>query len=166
MFVWCLFPRLRYLYNQLAEFRQNPDSTILAETSPGRFRVRPGVTFHLYISTAPCGDGAQFSRTDAGENAEGPEGLEFTGHAQHLPTFGKNIQGLLRTKMEYGRYCSHITQAVSESHRLSSRPNPTFPTLSWVLYHPTFPTVLSFLPFYFFFLLFLVFTIPLSLLFC
>ncbi|XP_022099466.1 double-stranded RNA-specific editase 1-like isoform X2 [Acanthaster planci] len=93
---------LRYLYNQLAEFKQNPDNTILVETSPGRFRVRPGVSFHLYISTAPCGDGAQFSRTDAGENAEGPEGLEFNGQAQHLPTFGKNIQGLLRTKMEYG----------------------------------------------------------------
>ncbi|XP_071795376.1 uncharacterized protein [Asterias amurensis] len=93
---------LRYLYNQLTDFKQNPENTILSERSPGQFRVKQGVTFHLYISTAPCGDGAQFSRTDAGENAEGPEGLELTGHAQHLPTFGKNIQGLLRTKMEYG----------------------------------------------------------------
>ena len=91
------------MYKQLAEYKQNPDQTILKEMPSGKLGVKPEVTFHLYISTAPCGDGAQFSRTDAGDNAEGPSGQDFSGQSEHKPTFGKNIQGLLRTKMEFGK---------------------------------------------------------------
>ena len=97
----------RFMYKQLAEYKQNPEQTILTEgpSGSGKLCVRPEVTFHLYISTAPCGDGAQFSRTDAGDNAEGPsQNQDFTGSSEHKPTFGKNIQGLLRTKMEFGEF--------------------------------------------------------------
>ncbi|XP_041467105.1 double-stranded RNA-specific adenosine deaminase-like [Lytechinus variegatus] len=93
---------LRYLYNQLQTYAKTPNETILTQGSNGKLRLLPEVTLHLYISTAPCGDGAQFSRTDAGENEEGPEGIDFCGFAKHLPTFGKTSQGLLRTKMEQG----------------------------------------------------------------
>ena len=30
-------------------------------TMPDKYRVKSHISFHLYISTAPCGDGALFS---------------------------------------------------------------------------------------------------------
>ncbi|XP_071480200.1 uncharacterized protein [Diadema antillarum] len=94
---------MRFLYGQLQTYVKTPEETFLTQGADGKLRLLPDVTLHLYISTAPCGDGAQFSRTDAGENEEGPEGtMDFSGSAKHLPTFGKTSQGLLRTKMEQG----------------------------------------------------------------
>ena len=97
------FFKNRYLYNQLQVYAKTPNDTIITQGDNGKLRVLADVTFHLYISTAPCGDGAQFSRTDAGENEEGPDDMDFCGMAKHLPTFGKTSQGLLRTKMEQGK---------------------------------------------------------------
>ncbi|XP_030849188.1 double-stranded RNA-specific adenosine deaminase-like [Strongylocentrotus purpuratus] len=100
---------LRYLYNQLQAYAKTPNETILTQGTNGKLRLLPDVSLHLYISTAPCGDGAQFSRTDAGENEEGPNGIDFCGFAKHLPTFGKTSQGLLRTKMEQGEGTIPVT---------------------------------------------------------
>jgi double-stranded RNA-specific adenosine deaminase len=41
---------------------QPGDNDYLFEPSAsGKLKVKDGITFHLYISTAPCGDGALFS---------------------------------------------------------------------------------------------------------
>ncbi|KAJ8049439.1 Double-stranded RNA-specific adenosine deaminase [Holothuria leucospilota] len=94
---------MRYLYRQLKMYRSNPEKTILSPSPSGKLALKEGCSLHLYISTAPCGDGAQFSWTDNQGNQEGPSGdLDFSGHANHCPTIEKNIQGLLRTKMELG----------------------------------------------------------------
>ena len=63
------------------------DSTILC--------LKPSVKFHLYISTAPCGDGAQFSRDD-NTNRDPPS------ENMHIPMMQGNKQGTLRTKIEGG----------------------------------------------------------------
>ncbi|XP_053383732.1 uncharacterized protein LOC123535826 [Mercenaria mercenaria] len=90
---------IRFLYKRLMEFdpsRPHP----MFETSPrGKLQVRPNITFHLYISTAPCGDGALFSPRDA-ESSKAP--IDSRVRPPHEPTFSSNVQGLLRTKVEGG----------------------------------------------------------------
>ena len=63
----------------------------------GKLRLKPGVTFHMYISTAPCGDGALFSPRD-NEIYDADQ----CSASQHRPTFTSSVQGVLRTKMEGG----------------------------------------------------------------
>ena len=88
---------MRFLYRQLtAELRGCPDTIFTASAdNPTLFRVRDNFKFHLYISTAPCGDGAQFSRSDA-TNQDPPS------DGEHHPTMTSKLQGVLRTKMEGG----------------------------------------------------------------
>ncbi|CAH1785489.1 unnamed protein product [Owenia fusiformis] len=88
---------MRFLHKELQKFPNNPDECILERApSDGKFKVKDGISFHLYISTAPCGDGALFSPRDANSRADSEEELE------HNPTFTSNVQGVLRTKMEGG----------------------------------------------------------------
>ena len=90
---------IRYFYKQLLLYHHgNQDNNIFTfdECLPrGILRVRENLKFHLYISTAPCGDGAQFSRDD-NQNKDPPVG------GDHAPTMQSKLQGLLRTKMEGG----------------------------------------------------------------
>ena len=51
----------RFLYSQLLEYASGSQHTVIEPSSSGKLRVKPDVQFHLYISTAPCGDGALFS---------------------------------------------------------------------------------------------------------
>lgn len=87
---------LRYLYHQLELFADNPSDSILEPASAGKLKIRDGYTFHLYISTAPCGDGALFSPRDSSSAslAVDPE--------EHRPTYTSAVQGVLRTKIEGG----------------------------------------------------------------
>ena len=95
---------LRFLYQKLLDHDDNDPASIFEKTSTkttngeGKLRLKPGVSFHMYISTAPCGDGALFSPRDneiydADQNAASK---------QHRPTFTSSVQGVLRTKMEGG----------------------------------------------------------------
>ena len=52
---------LRFLYSQLLDYSNGNQSTVIEPSGSGKLRVKPDVQFHLYISTAPCGDGALFS---------------------------------------------------------------------------------------------------------
>ena len=63
-----------------------------------RLQLKSGVEFHLYISTAPCGDSALFTKSDL-RPAE-PQGLN---HGEHQPLFDNKKQGILRTKVENGQ---------------------------------------------------------------
>lgn len=92
---------MRFFYSQLSKFhceQKGGDSETIftnSDTNPNLAKVKPGLMFHLYISTAPCGDGAQFSRGDE-LNRDPPE------DSAHYPTMLTKQQGLLRTKMEGG----------------------------------------------------------------
>ena len=101
---------VRYLYRQLHLFHQSrgSDESIFepvdAQSTPQLVRVKGRYSFHLYISTAPCGDGAQFSREDT-INREPPS------DSAHHPTMSSKTQGVLRTKMEGGEGTIPIANA-------------------------------------------------------
>ncbi|XP_060559029.1 uncharacterized protein LOC132719290 isoform X2 [Ruditapes philippinarum] len=90
---------LRFLYKRLMEFDPNRPHPMLEKSPRGKLQIRPNISFHLYISTAPCGDGALFSPRDV-ESAKAP--LDTRIRPPHEPTFSSNVQGLLRTKVEGG----------------------------------------------------------------
>ena len=87
----------RFFYSELHKFYgQNSDDTIFVSTGD-RAAVKDNVKFHLYISTAPCGDGAQFSRGDGYDDQKEPPADNI-----HNPTMNTKLHGILRTKMEGG----------------------------------------------------------------
>lgn len=53
---------LRFLYKQLKTYEFGKEHSIFEPAEDGRLQMRSDVTFHLYISTAPCGDGALFTQ--------------------------------------------------------------------------------------------------------
>ncbi|XP_061173259.1 double-stranded RNA-specific adenosine deaminase-like [Saccostrea echinata] len=76
----------RYLYSEICQ----PLSGLLTRAPSGKLKLSPNLSIHLYISTAPCGDGAVFTRANPGNSSK------------HQPIFGRSQQGYLRTKMENG----------------------------------------------------------------
>lgn len=87
---------LRFFYGQLSSYYDGNGSIFVPSKGSQRLLVREGVSFHLYISTAPCGDGALFTpreepNTDMSEHS-----------TEHNPTFTTKQQGILRTKIEDG----------------------------------------------------------------
>ncbi|CAN9513611.1 unnamed protein product [Ophioblennius macclurei] len=84
---------VRFLYSELLKHYDGVDDSIFEPTQNNRLRVKSDITFHLYISTAPCGDGALFDKScsEAGDEVEG-----------HQPLFENAKQGKLRTKVENG----------------------------------------------------------------
>ena len=87
---------LRFFYGQLSSYYDGNESIFAPSKGSRRVVVREDVSFHLYISTAPCGDGALFTpreepNTDMSEHS-----------TEHNPTFTTKQQGILRTKIEDG----------------------------------------------------------------
>lgn len=87
---------LRFFYKQLGSYHDGGESIFASKEGSLRLVLRDGVSFHLYISTAPCGDGALFTpreepNTDLSEHS-----------TEHNPTFTSKQQGILRTKIEDG----------------------------------------------------------------
>ncbi|MBN3299928.1 DSRAD deaminase, partial [Amia calva] len=70
------------------------EDSIFEPAEDGKLRVKHGITFHLYISTAPCGDGALFDKSCSEPAAGVGPG--------HQPLFENAKQGKLRTKVENG----------------------------------------------------------------
>lgn len=60
-----------------------------------KLRIKETVSFHLYISTAPCGDGALFDKSCSDRAVESTD-------PRHYPVFENPKQGKLRTKVENG----------------------------------------------------------------
>ena len=87
---------VRYFYQQLERFYSGRESIFTASGNTAKLALRQGVSFHLYISTAPCGDGALFTPR------EGPLSDTAEHGRKHSPTFTAKQQGLLRTKIEDG----------------------------------------------------------------
>ncbi|XP_078366206.1 uncharacterized protein LOC144650414 isoform X1 [Oculina patagonica] len=87
---------LRFFYRQLNSYYDEHESIFVPREGSQRLAVRQDVTFHLYISTAPCGDGALFTpREEPNTDMSEPS-------TQHNPTFTSKQQGILRTKIEDG----------------------------------------------------------------
>uniref|UniRef100_A0A672QRW1 Double-stranded RNA-specific adenosine deaminase-like n=1 Tax=Sinocyclocheilus grahami TaxID=75366 RepID=A0A672QRW1_SINGR len=86
---------IRFLYGELMKHWESPgDETIFEVADDGKLKIKSDITFHLYISTAPCGDGALFDKSCS-------EAAELNG-SQHMPLFENVKQGKLRTKVENG----------------------------------------------------------------
>ncbi|XP_068425348.1 double-stranded RNA-specific adenosine deaminase [Clinocottus analis] len=84
---------VRFLYIELIKHYDGTDDSIFEAVENDKLRIKSDITFHLYISTAPCGDGALFDKScsEAGDEDEG-----------HQPLFENAKQGKLRTKVENG----------------------------------------------------------------
>ncbi|XP_041648761.1 double-stranded RNA-specific adenosine deaminase [Cheilinus undulatus] len=84
---------IRFLYSELLKHYDGAEDSIFEPTETNKLQIKSDITFHLYISTAPCGDGALFDKScsEAGDDFEG-----------HQPLFENNKQGKLRTKVENG----------------------------------------------------------------
>ncbi|GFS08453.1 adenosine deaminase, RNA-specific, B1b [Elysia marginata] len=126
--VLCRRLLMRFLYQQLKTFLPGGAVTektisILEAHPDGRgFRLKDGVKFHLYISTAPCGDCRIFSphdakapkeaggdeeqpRLDAGSTTSGETPAQNTNGTPSQPQDkhpNRRARGLLRTKIESG----------------------------------------------------------------
>ncbi|XP_042640886.1 double-stranded RNA-specific adenosine deaminase isoform X2 [Tyto alba] len=90
---------VRFLYSELMNYDpSNPSSaeeSIFEPAGGKRLKIKSSVTFHLYVSTAPCGDGALFDKSCSDQ-------ASVVGQAQHQPLFENPKQGKLRTKVENG----------------------------------------------------------------
>uniref|UniRef100_A0A8B9JJG2 Adenosine deaminase RNA specific n=1 Tax=Astyanax mexicanus TaxID=7994 RepID=A0A8B9JJG2_ASTMX len=86
---------IRFLYSELIKHWDGPaEDSIFEVAEDNKLKIKSDTTFHLYISTAPCGDGALFDKSCS-------ESAEVTG-ASHMPLFENAKQGKLRTKVENG----------------------------------------------------------------
>ncbi|KAM9368252.1 double-stranded RNA-specific adenosine deaminase [Phaethornis superciliosus] len=90
---------VRFLYSELMKYDpSNPSSaedSIFEPAGGNRLKIKSSVTFHLYVSTAPCGDGALFDKSCSDQ-------ASVVGQTQHQPLFENPKQGKLRTKVENG----------------------------------------------------------------
>lgn len=59
---------VRYLFSELQKFATVGPANSIFEANPktGFYKLKDGISFHLYVSTAPCGDGRVFSHADTG----------------------------------------------------------------------------------------------------
>ena len=86
---------MRFFYKELLAKLANTSTVFVESDTTGLARIRENLKFHLYISTAPCGDGGLFSREDNHNRAPPLDDI-------HRPTIENKKQGLLRTKIEGG----------------------------------------------------------------
>ena len=86
---------MRFFYKELLAKLTNTSMVFVDSATSGLAKVRDGLKFHLYISTAPCGDGGLFSREDNHNRLPPIDNA-------HRPTIENKKQGLLRTKIEGG----------------------------------------------------------------
>ena len=63
---------IRYLYNQLELCAQGKERKSILDCKPpsGRYKVKDGVSFHMYISTPPCGDARVFGVSERDRHPE------------------------------------------------------------------------------------------------
>ncbi|XP_020021808.2 double-stranded RNA-specific adenosine deaminase isoform X2 [Castor canadensis] len=88
---------IRFLYSELMKYNQRTARDSIFELARGgeKLQIKKTVSFHLYISTAPCGDGALFDKSCSDRAVESTD-------SRHYPVFENPKQGKLRTKVENG----------------------------------------------------------------
>ncbi|XP_077012422.1 double-stranded RNA-specific adenosine deaminase isoform X1 [Tamandua tetradactyla] len=88
---------IRFLYSELMKYNPQTAKDSIFEPAKGgeKLQIKKTVSFHLYISTAPCGDGALFDKSCSDRAMESTD-------PRHYPVFENPKQGKLRTKVENG----------------------------------------------------------------
>ncbi|KAM5256000.1 double-stranded RNA-specific adenosine deaminase isoform 2-T2 [Ctenodactylus gundi] len=88
---------IRFLYSELMKYNPQTAKDSIFEPARGgeKLQIKKTVSFHLYISTAPCGDGALFDKSCSDRAVESTD-------SRHYPVFENPKQGKLRTKVENG----------------------------------------------------------------
>ncbi|XP_027776787.1 double-stranded RNA-specific adenosine deaminase isoform X1 [Marmota flaviventris] len=88
---------IRFLYSELMKYNPQTAKDSIFELARGgeKLQIKKTVSFHLYISTAPCGDGALFDKSCSDRALESTD-------SRHYPVFENPKQGKLRTKVENG----------------------------------------------------------------
>ncbi|XP_066118089.1 double-stranded RNA-specific adenosine deaminase isoform X5 [Saccopteryx bilineata] len=88
---------IRFLYSELMKYNPQTAKDSIFELARGgeKLQIKKTVSFHLYISTAPCGDGALFDKSCSDRAVESTD-------SRHYPVFENPKQGKLRTKVENG----------------------------------------------------------------
>lgn len=88
---------IRFLYSELMKYNPRTAKDSIFEPAKGgeKLQIKKTVSFHLYISTAPCGDGALFDKSCSDRAVESTD-------SRHYPVFENPKQGKLRTKVENG----------------------------------------------------------------
>lgn len=77
-----------YLYQQLELLIKSNESESIFEPLKKGYKLKPGIKFHLYINTAPCGDARIFSPHEENDSVD-----------KHP---NRRARGQLRTKIESG----------------------------------------------------------------
>ncbi len=80
-----------YLYKQIELAQEDEDKSVLTRGQDGKFKLKDGMSFHLFITTAPCGDARIFSLHESStstnpEAAKKPELLEEINNNQVEPS--------------------------------------------------------------------------------
>lgn len=92
---------LRFFYAQLDLCSKGQtESSIFERKQNGKYTLKPGISFHLYISTSPCGDARVFSPKE-----------ERGGVSDDHPQ--RRNRGLARVKIEAGEGTTPATDQVS-----------------------------------------------------
>lgn len=84
---------LRFLYGQIRSCKEGKLSILELDEESKKYKLKQGISFHLYINTAPCGDARVFSPKEEGEQSQEVE-------ADTHPN--RKTRGVLRTKIEGG----------------------------------------------------------------
>lgn len=83
----------RFLYLQVQQFVVGAESVFVPSDSGSGFALKSGVEFHLYVSSAPCGDARIFSPHEASSGETDETGDKHP---------NRKARGQLRTKIESG----------------------------------------------------------------
>eukprot|EP00798_Chlamydomonas_sp_ICE-L_P021060 gene21059-27939_t len=114
-----------YLAGMLAENRQQGTKSIFEGS-----RIRTGVSFHLYVSTAPCGDARRFLQTHCAGNKHARDVGNSLGHNLD---FSNPKLGKLVTKIEDGMTGSPIDSQRIDANRRHSM-SCSDKVLKWATY--------------------------------
>lgn len=91
----------RFLYKELIAWKNSADHSrsIFEVAEDGHLlKIKDDISFHLYISNAPCGDGAVFAHNELLELRE----VRPVDRTEHVPFYGVVSHARLRTKLELG----------------------------------------------------------------
>lgn len=96
---------IRYVYNQINQHvTSNSSSSIFEKTDDlkSKFQLKSGIKFHLYVSTAPCGDVRVHSHKNGKDSISGaiPEGqLRTKGQSALTVTKDTTAENISKTNM-------------------------------------------------------------------
>ena len=114
---------MRYLYSQVEKTLSHDTASILERVESSKIRLKSTVCIHLYISTPPCGDATECTRTD-GRGGQ----VEPTADGHCIPywsSISRNSIGHTRFKVEAGENGSVLEghSRVQEWENLTHRPS-------------------------------------------